>query len=103
MAAEAGNGGYWRGARRTTLPRQGGPIAFGASENRRREAVWDNFRVARHTLRTSRKMLANVSQVILKVLPELRPGPTKLAADEDFVPAGHCAGRNGVAIRHMAG
>ena len=33
---------------RSAPPRQAGPIAFGTSENRRREAVWDNFRVARH-------------------------------------------------------
>jgi hypothetical protein len=62
-----------------------------------------NFRIARHTLGTSCKMLTSVSLVILKVFPELRPGPTELAADENFVPAGHCAVRNAVAIRHMAG
>jgi len=61
------------------------------------------FRFARNASGTSRKMLTSVSLVVLKVFPELRPGPTELPADENFVIAGHCAVHNAVAIRHMAG
>jgi len=47
LVAEVINGGYRRQARRSLLRRKGAPIAQGTSENQRREAGWDNFRVAR--------------------------------------------------------
>jgi hypothetical protein len=44
------------GVKRVGLPYQTrAPIALGTSENRRREAVWDKFRVARYPTRTAGK------------------------------------------------
>jgi len=58
--AEEGNGGSWRGAGRSTPPRQAEPIAFDTSENPRGEPGLEHFPVARYPGAIGRKYIAGL-------------------------------------------